>query len=588
MSTAALSLRVAQGLIETVKGNIEGAKDIHRTRRETVVESGPNGKLTLTVYSPSNESLDKEVRSVSTVAAGERIKDEFLSRYVNTLGQFGAGNTAPVEFTKAMNAIDSAAKNPGDESQSLVTMQALGDFCNATRVRSSAIQGLRLEADESLVSLVQEANDLLKSLETINTSVIRSQKMGDFNALDLQNKTLNRLSELLPITTLSDEQGRLTLTTSGGRLLFQSGQASTLSFNPGSVVDATITRTGGFLSGITLNRGGTSEDITDILSSGSLRALVTLRDDMLPMFQDQFDEVMTGFANTLNARQALGISVPPQSILQGVEVFANGGATAFVGTGTWRVGILNNDKTYAAFADINLTGIHTLGDLCTAINATGNGNQLRAEWQLDHTLRVRSVGGEGIIMTPTGGPATETATGRGLAHFLGLNTLLINGTKPIGANRIGVSSGMTMNPSIQKIALATPDQTLNPIIGTTKGYTSDDGTNGASIARLFSDAISFQNVGGFVARTISVTDFLTSLTTYQTVFCASVSQSLEGKEAQLKTLADLRDNLTKVDVDEEKNKLMDHVRYYNSIMAITEVLHKLMRNVSQILTSAAA
>ena len=63
---------------------------------------------------------------------------------------------------------------------------------------------------------------------------------------------IDQISEIVPLREIARERGEVALYTMGGAVLLD-GRASVVGFQPAADIDASVTRAGGQLNGLTIN-----------------------------------------------------------------------------------------------------------------------------------------------------------------------------------------------------------------------------------------------------------------------------------------------------------------------------------------------
>lgn len=165
---------------------------------------------------------------------------------------------------------------------------------------SGGIQKERLEADQNIALQVEKLNTGLKQVETLNTKIQQAKTQGadPSGLMDLRQKTIDGISDILPLKQLPRDNGKVALVTTGGAIVLDS-KAAQFEFSTVNLIVPEMTQASGALSGLTMNgqpmrTGGDRSPI----SGGSLAAEFEVRDVLTVEAQKRLD----GFARDLIER----------------------------------------------------------------------------------------------------------------------------------------------------------------------------------------------------------------------------------------------------------------------------------------------
>jgi flagellar hook-associated protein 1 FlgK len=296
------------------------------------------GELTRRIDEGLIKSLRTETGTLGTLSTQRdfyaRIQDLFGTPESNTslshtLAQFQAG-------------LESLALAPQGALEQKEAVRRGEDAALQLNGMSTAIQGMRQEADAKIGQTVDEVNDLLARTADLNNKIIRNEAVGR-GTTDLQDerdKVVDRLSELIDIRVFKRGDGDLVVQTAGGVTLVDN-VAATLSHVSAANVDATTTHAEGDLDGIFVGDPGRGNDITASVRSGQLSGLIELRDSILPDLQSAVDELAAEVRDGFNQVHNRGVAFP------GLQ--QSNGSRIFVEPATQTVTLGSGDVTLALF-----------------------------------------------------------------------------------------------------------------------------------------------------------------------------------------------------------------------------------------------
>lgn len=313
-------LRATQSGLEVIARNIANAGTEGYTRKslnqQSLVSGGQGfGVLTTEITREIDEFLQFQLRKETTNFAALDVRQKFLDRIDQLFGIPGEANaldTIVNNFTESLQELSTTPESftvrEGVVGNSQVLAQQLRNL-------SAEVQSLRQLAEDSLNDAVAEVNDVLKQLGKLNLQIVEAGGTPSADLLDERDKLINRVAVMLDIRVEADQNGAVSIFTSGGNALLE-GTPVTLLFDEHSDIKAEsqynqdpLLRGVGTISllddtgfGIDLIRNGN-------LSTGRIGALIELRDQTLVETQAQLDELAHGLALALSTRTEQSVAV---------------------------------------------------------------------------------------------------------------------------------------------------------------------------------------------------------------------------------------------------------------------------------------
>lgn len=401
LSSANSSLRAIQTQLAVASSNIANADDVTytaKTAQQTArVTSGAGTGVDVTaILSKVDANLVRGIAEATSASAATATTQDYLQRLSDALGTLaseGSGDTLATGLSTLESTLDELAATPESATLNSQALANLDDALASLRTASDAVAALVTDAETSISDAVTGANDLLKEIHGLNQMIIRARADGESTATleDQRNAAVTELAEQLDVSYFVDSEGAMNVYTGTGQVLVAS-QVHELSLDDGAVM----------VNG---------KDITGALQSGTLAALVALRDDALPAVQADLDAMAVSLRDTLNAVSNQGSAVPPPTTLTGTRAIA--ATDTLSATGTLRVAVTDGDGAVAATADIDLTTIGTVADLLTALNGVAG---------LSASLDSSGI----LVLSATDGVAVSGGDvgGNSLSGYFGLNDLV--------------------------------------------------------------------------------------------------------------------------------------------------------------------
>jgi flagellar hook-associated protein 1 FlgK len=459
-------------------------------------------------------------------------------------------------------AISSLSGTTSSAALQANAVSALDAVASQLRDTSSGIQDLRGDVDQKIDSSVDDVNDQLKTIASLNAQIKQAtasgQSTGDLE--DQRNTALQDVASKMDVSYFISSSGDMQVYTTSGQALVDSS-AHLLSYTASASVTAATTydpaSTGGF-SGITVN----GVDVTSQIKSGDIGALINLRDSVLPAAQAQLDQLATQLADSLNAVHNQGTSVPPPSTLTGTtEVTAS---TALSATGTVRIAVADKSGNLASYQDLDLSSYATVGDLVSAINGISG---VSASIDSDgHVVIASTASGNGIAINEM--TSSVGSGGEGLSDWLGLNDLVT----ATGASDFAVRGDILANSGL--LAVASLDSSSSLTTGS-QVLSSGSTTVVNNLSTALTGSTSFAAVGGLGSSTSSFADYAASIVSNVASKASQASSDYTAKETTQSTFASAMSSQSGVNLDEETAQISTLQTQYTAASELIQVINEM-------------
>jgi flagellar hook-associated protein 1 len=531
----------------------------------TVTGGMGSGVTVTSITSNVDRLLLKSLIAASADLGAANTTNTYLDQLQSLLGTTSGsddstGTSIANTIATLESAISSLADTPTSASLQATAVDALDTVAEQLRSTSSGIQGLRANADEDIGDAVDQANQALHTIDTLNDQIARATATGQPTAdlEDQRNTALQNLSALMNISYFEDSNGALRVYSASGQVLLDSNVhelsfSTAASMTAGSSYSATPPSE---LSGITVD----GKDITGRVTSGKIAALFELRDDTLPSAQDELDELATTLAASVNAVHNQGTALPPPDSLTGTAVVA--ASDTFTGSGVVRLAVTDSDGNLVSHADLDLSAYATVGALVSAIDGvSGMSASIDAEGHL--TIKADDADNGVAINEMTSAVGTAVA---GLSAWLGLNDLVT----ATGASDFAVSANILAESS--RLAVAQLDSSTR--------LTTGDNVLSAGSAVILSDlydmltgATSFDAAGGLGATKTSFASYSADIVADIAVQASDAESDYSNKELVQSNFASTLSSQSGVNVDEETARLSELQNSYSAAAEIIQILN---------------
>lgn len=311
--TATSGLLAFQRALSTTSHNIANVTTpgFSRQRVEIVTQtpqaSGAgfigSGVRTTTVERLYDQFLVDRVRSATSSTSNLEIFSQYAGRIADVLGDADAGLNGALE--NFFDAVQGVSNDPTSGPARQLLLSEAGSLVARFQYLDQQLTDTRAEVNGQLGSLVAEVNSLSQAIADINEEIVVAIGAGGGqppnDLLDTRDELVNKLSELVSVTTLPQDDGALNIFIGNGQSLVTGFSAATLGVGA-SPYDATEMQ-------ITYSIGATAVDITGNISGGQLGGLLSFREDVLDVAQNDLGRIAVVLGAEFNQQHQLGMDL---------------------------------------------------------------------------------------------------------------------------------------------------------------------------------------------------------------------------------------------------------------------------------------
>ncbi|HYD16962.1 MAG TPA: flagellar hook-associated protein FlgK [Patescibacteria group bacterium] len=300
MSTLALDaalsgLRAAQRQLDTISNNISNASTTGYTRKilptETLVVGGVGMGVDIDAIMRSvDKNLIRDMMKQTSVSSASTVASAFLDRIQSFHGATEAEASISAKIGKLGDAFSTLSSDPSSTTQLSNTVTQAQQVAKTFNDFSALLNDMRTETQAKIADGVTKVNAQLKVIASLNVQIQTLTAQGKSSA-DLEDKrdmAVAQVSQYIEVSTFTDSTNKMTVMTKQGQTLAD-GTAQQLYFQ-GGALSATSFYPGGGAEGLHIN-GANGSEVPQGQIGGSLGALFTLRDETLPTYQAQMDEM---------------------------------------------------------------------------------------------------------------------------------------------------------------------------------------------------------------------------------------------------------------------------------------------------------
>lgn len=329
-----------------------------------------------------DEGLMRDIRNQSATQGALDTEQTYYPRIEDLFGQVGKSNSISHQVETLQASFETLATQVNTPAFQSSVVQTAMDTVNQFNEMTTSMQSLRLEADRGVQDTCDQINKQLSDIFDLNQKIVRNKAInadtGDLE--DKRDNALTNLSKYMDFQYFARGDGSVGVYTKTGKTLVDKGPA-TLTHVATTVTDSWMTAAGGNFNKLTLSTSD-STDISGDINDGQLRALLDLRDTIIPNLQAQTDEVASKLKEKVNQVHNEGTIFPTQnSRMVGTRQLEMPANTTLNGSNPQHIWYTGNDDTTIAMFDstgtqIASTTLRTIMSSTSYTDAAGNATSL--------------------------------------------------------------------------------------------------------------------------------------------------------------------------------------------------------------------
>jgi flagellar hook-associated protein 1 FlgK len=492
-------------------------------------------------------------------------KEIYMSAMEAVFNENSSGSLS-AQFVNFFNAWLDLSNNPSGLPERNALFEAGAVLAQSFSDLSLDLDQFEREINLALETGVERVNQLTSELASIDTQIIHLEAHGTANDLrDHRNGLLTELSEYVNVKAFEGDDGRLTVITSGGYALLDKSESYVL-----EVDGDDITWEGS---------GGSTVAITDQILGGKIGGWLDMRDEILPKYGADLDELAKATIWAVNEVHAQGVGLEGFTDITGTYTAADkdeelwtveSGLTFYdkvVSTGTFQVWVYDTSgNAVSTTLDIDAGGVTSLQGLADTLDAVAD---LNAEVTSDNKLRIYADSGYSFGFSDD--------TSNALAA-LGVNTFF-NG---------GNATGIEMNSVLDATKEFMAASRIDPSTGE---YGTGDNTNALAIADLQYEGMTikrwtYQRGSEASSQDVNNTleNYFHSLVGSVGIEGDSITRSKEYSQVIVDQLNETRDSISAVSLDEEMTNLIKFQHAYTAaarLITMADEMFKTLLDIKQ-------
>ncbi|MBI3608257.1 MAG: flagellar hook-associated protein FlgK [Nitrospirae bacterium] len=315
-----------------------------------------------------NRFVDNQVTSEQSNLGRFDIERSILSRVESNFND-AQGTGIHQALTDFFAAVQDLSNNPQGRAERVTLLARADTLAQRVKGTDAQVQQILKDLNSEIVGTVTDVNALASQIADLNNEIGRAEMAGQHanDLRDTRGRLLNDLAQKIDIRTFEDNLGQTTVMVGGGKPLVEGNHAFALR----AVGDPDNS---GF-SQIRYDPGtGTTFDLTSSIGGGRLKGLISLRDNVIPGYVNQLDQLAAGVINEVNQQHRAGYGLDGSTANNFFNPLAptSEGLSTNTGSGVVSVAVatpasLTFDPYQLSFAG----GSYTLQNLTTGTTATG-------------------------------------------------------------------------------------------------------------------------------------------------------------------------------------------------------------------------
>jgi len=305
LNIAKNALLASQVSIQVTSHNISNVNTDGYSRQEVIFDEQPavrignaligNGVFASGVMRHYDRYLEKELSKKNTELYENKVYAEYFQRIEAILNEDNTKLTSSI--TEFFNNWQELSLDP----QSLAIREGIKssaqNLCRIIRDMYNGLTQLQIELNSKVKNEVDNINRITAAIVDLNKKIFEgsSQTSESNDYLDKRQTLINELAAKMNITYFEDKYGMVTILTKDGKLLVDGGN--------GWELDLLNDSDTGFYRIGWKNSSDNLTDITDSITSGSLRGFMAMRDEEIVRFIDDLDtlaQVLIEEVNTIH------------------------------------------------------------------------------------------------------------------------------------------------------------------------------------------------------------------------------------------------------------------------------------------------
>ncbi len=472
------------------------------------------------------------------------------------------------------NAWSDVANNPSGSSERNILYERGELLCESLNGVYMDMANLTDQLNLSLEAAVDKVNELAGKIADLNQQILAQRINGNPNdLLDKRNQLITELSEYLDVRYYENDDQSVTVTTGRGYVLVSKSSSYHLEYDNGDIRWE--------------SSGAANRVITETITGGKMGGWLDMRDEIIPEYKANLNEFAKNLMWQVNQAHSLGVGLQGFSSVTGTYGAINAGAPLDSSGLDFQDKITDGSFSFWVYDSsgnvIDLGGpggaltvaidadTTTVNDIASALNGLHGGN-ISASVNGDGKLVIEASGGDTFAFS---GDTSGALAALGIntifkgsspedgeyARFISMNPLLERNKDFIAAGRVGASGELSPGDNVNALAMA--ELEYEQVAMTRYYYDRENGSSEETVN---------DTIGGYLYSLIGSVGIRSQ----------SIIRSREYNEVITNELAETRDNISAVSLDEEMTNIIKYQHAYSAAARLVSVADEMFKTLLDI------
>lgn len=324
-------LNTAQSAITVTGHNISNVNTPGYSRQQADISSNASlasgglfygtGASLQDIQGIRDQLLNLQITSATSQQAGAETRYESLQS-LSTLFQDDGTTGLSSQLSNFFANLQKVAAQPEDTSLRTAMVSSAQNLISVMQTKYQALQTAQATADAGAAALVPQVNTLTKQIAALNQKLAgEANSSQDNDAIDQRQALAEQLSKLVGTQTYVDDKNQMNISLDNGAAPLVVG---TTAFVLTAAKDTAAPKTAPFYNDIYVSQDGTGPftDVTSSIVNGQLGAQLDVRDNAIPSYLKQLDQLAAGLAYQMNTLNGAGTSM--DGVAHGLDFFVGG------------------------------------------------------------------------------------------------------------------------------------------------------------------------------------------------------------------------------------------------------------------------
>ncbi|MEM8833951.1 MAG: flagellar hook-associated protein FlgK [Pseudomonadota bacterium] len=310
LNTAITGLRAAQQQLAVISNNVTNAttegynRQILPQSTQVLRETGTTvGVLTETVIRQVDMNLQRDLWTQISASSMQSVQIDYLQQIQTFNGPPDKEFSIATKLAELRDSFSALSDIPDDTNALEQTVYQAGIVADKFNDYADLLTQLRNDTQGDLQTSINTVNNLLAEIANINLQIKGAENFGNSVAglQDQRDIAIKSLTEQIDVSFFERADGVLVVQTREGQEL-AGDFANSLEIEPQplSALQYYPDTVGGLILVTTTNNRETRQDITEREIGGKIGGLLELRDDVLPSYHAQLDELAFQLAHRMD------------------------------------------------------------------------------------------------------------------------------------------------------------------------------------------------------------------------------------------------------------------------------------------------